>query len=104
MEIAKMDVSLTDDLDLDVDLDEVLGKRIDPHETRIDSARESAKLGDETDGTLRYTVDGRSAVMSHVNESILPYLLNGFGQMMQQGIAPRVPTQLPRVLIMPGTR
>jgi hypothetical protein len=42
-----------DDLDLDIDLDEALGERIDVYETGVDGASEFAELGDEADITLR---------------------------------------------------
>lgn len=41
-----------DDLDLDVDLDEVLGQGVDFDETGVDSLVELAELGDETDVAL----------------------------------------------------
>jgi hypothetical protein len=42
-----------DDLDLDVDLDEALGKRVDLDETRVNGAREATEFGDQADVTLR---------------------------------------------------
>lgn len=41
-----------DDLDLDVDLDEVLGEWVDLDKTGIDCTRETAELGDQTDISL----------------------------------------------------
>ena len=41
-----------DDLDLDVDLDELLGQGVDLNKAGVDSAVEAAKLGDETDIAL----------------------------------------------------
>lgn len=41
-----------DNLDLDVDLDKVLGEGVNINETRIDSAGESTELGDETNVSL----------------------------------------------------
>jgi hypothetical protein len=42
-----------DNLDLDVDLNQALRQRVDLDETRVDSAREAAEFGDQTDITLR---------------------------------------------------
>jgi hypothetical protein len=42
-----------DDLDLDIDLDETLGQRVDLDKTWVDSAGEAAEFGDEPDITLR---------------------------------------------------
>lgn len=44
----------TNDLDLDVDLDESLGKRVDLDETGVDGAVESSELRDQADVTLRH--------------------------------------------------
>jgi hypothetical protein len=41
-------------LDLDIDLNQAFGKRIDLDQTRVYGAREFAKLGDQTDISLRY--------------------------------------------------
>ena len=41
-----------DELDLNVDLDQTLRKRVDLDETRVDGASEAAEPGDETDITL----------------------------------------------------
>ena len=41
-----------DDLDLDVDLDEAFGERVDLDETRVDGAVEAPEFGHETDVTL----------------------------------------------------
>lgn len=41
-----------DDLDLDVDLRELLGKRVDLDETWVDGAGETTELGDQTDIAL----------------------------------------------------
>lgn len=43
-----------DDLDLDVDLDEIFGERVDFHETWVDCACEAAKSGYEADVSLGY--------------------------------------------------
>ena len=43
-----------DDLDLDIDLNEALGERIDENETRVNGASELAELGDQADVSLRY--------------------------------------------------
>jgi hypothetical protein len=40
------------DLDLDIDLDETLRERINPDQTRIDSALEATELGDKADISL----------------------------------------------------
>jgi len=40
------------DLDLDVDLHERFGERVDLNETRVDGASETTELGDETNVTL----------------------------------------------------
>jgi hypothetical protein len=50
-----------DDLDLDVDLDEALGKRVDLDETGVDSTRKAAELGDQTDVALRDRLVGVGA-------------------------------------------
>ncbi len=42
----------TDNLDFDIDLDELLGERVNLDETRIDSTVESAKLCDQADVAL----------------------------------------------------
>lgn len=42
----------TDDLDLDVDLDQPFGEGVDLHETGVDGAVEAAELGDEADVAL----------------------------------------------------
>ena len=42
-----------DDLDLDVDLDELLGERVDLDEARVNGAVEAAEFGDEADVALR---------------------------------------------------
>lgn len=47
-----------DDLNLDVDLDEALRKRVDLDEARIDGLVEPAKLGDKTDITLVHVLIG----------------------------------------------
>ena len=44
---------LTNDLDLDIDLDQVLGQRVDLDETRVYSSGEATKLRHEADITLR---------------------------------------------------
>ena len=44
---------LTNDLDLDIDLDKTLTERVDLDETGINRAIESTEFGDETDVTLR---------------------------------------------------
>ena len=41
-----------DDLDLNIDLDELLGQRIDLDKTRVDSAVETAEFRDEADISL----------------------------------------------------
>jgi len=43
----------TNNLNLDIDLDETLGERVDLDKTWIDCAIETTKFGDETDITLR---------------------------------------------------
>jgi len=43
----------TDDLDLDVDLDQALAQRIDLHQAGIDCAVETAEFRDQADITLR---------------------------------------------------
>jgi hypothetical protein len=43
----------TNDLNLDIDLNETFTERVDLDETGVDSAIEATKLGDETDVTLR---------------------------------------------------
>ena len=42
-----------DDLDLDIDLDEAFGERVDLDKARVDSAREATKFGYQADITLR---------------------------------------------------
>ncbi len=42
-----------DDLNLDIDLDESLGQRVDLDQTRVNGARELAELGDQADVSLR---------------------------------------------------
>jgi len=42
----------TDDLDLDVDLDEAFRQRVDLDETRVDGAVESSELRDQADVPL----------------------------------------------------
>jgi hypothetical protein len=42
-----------DDLDLDVDLDEGFGERVDLDESGVDGAGEAAEFGDEADVALR---------------------------------------------------
>ena len=44
--------SLTNDLDLDIDLDQAFGQRVDLDKTRVHSPCESSELGDEADVTL----------------------------------------------------
>lgn len=39
----------TNDLDLDIDLDELFGQRVDLDETGVDGAIEATEFGDETD-------------------------------------------------------
>lgn len=51
-----------DELDLDVDLNETFGQRVDLDETRVDGAREAAEPGDQThvaliDGLIRVRAD-----------------------------------------------
>jgi len=46
---------LTDNLNLDINLGERFGERVDLDETRVDGARKATELGDETNITL---VDG----------------------------------------------
>jgi hypothetical protein len=43
---------LTNNLDLDIDLDELLGQWVDLHETGIHSSCESPELGDQTHVSL----------------------------------------------------
>lgn len=43
----------TNNLDLDIDLDETFGERVDLDKTWIDCAVETTELGDQTDITLR---------------------------------------------------
>jgi hypothetical protein len=50
-----------DDLDLNIDLDEALGKRVDLDETGVDSTREAAELGDQTNVALRDRLVGVGA-------------------------------------------
>ena len=47
-----------DDLDLDVDLHQLLGERVDVDQTGVDGTREAAELGDETDVSLRHGLVG----------------------------------------------
>ena len=49
---AKERTKRTNDLNLDIDLYERFGERVDLDETRIDGASESTELGDETNVTL----------------------------------------------------
>ena len=42
----------TNNLDLDIDLDQLLGQRVDLHETRVHCAIEAAEFGDQPDITL----------------------------------------------------
>jgi len=42
----------TNNLNLDIDLDESLGKRVYVNKTRVDSAGETTELGDESDISL----------------------------------------------------
>lgn len=44
----------TNDLDLDVNLDESLGKRVDLDETGVDGAVESSELRDQANVSLRH--------------------------------------------------
>jgi hypothetical protein len=58
MKLARVDVrefadSLTNDLNLDIDLNETFTERVDLDKTGIDSAIKSTELGDQTDVTLR---------------------------------------------------
>ena len=79
-----------DDLDLDIDLEQALGQRIDLDQTWIDGACESAELGNQTDVTLRnwsvrvWTNDaardcaeGSKAVAQSVNHGTVPAMLRG---------------------------
>jgi len=50
VEVAKGEP--TNDLDLDVDLDELFGERVDFDETGVDCAVEATELGDEADVSL----------------------------------------------------
>ena len=50
-----------DDLDLDIDLDEALGERVDLDETWVDSTCEAAEFGDQPDVTLRDRLVGVGA-------------------------------------------
>ena len=43
----------TDNLNLDIDLDQALGQWVDLDETWVHGTRESTEFGDETDITLR---------------------------------------------------
>ena len=49
------------DLDLDIDLNEALGERIDLDETRVDGTRKATEFGDETNVTLRDRLVGIGA-------------------------------------------
>ena len=42
----------TNDLDLNVYLDQLFGERVDLHETGVDGAVEAAEFGDESDVSL----------------------------------------------------
>jgi hypothetical protein len=51
--VPKRAEELTNDLDLNIDLDKTFTERVDLDETGINSAIESTEFGDETDITLR---------------------------------------------------